>query len=515
MNNYKRLYFTIFLILNFIVFFKIEKIYALDDIEFHNVTLYKYNNDSNSIGISGTEVGKVTDFCSFNANKTSYNLKNINLIYIKPNIDCNTSKILKYLKDNNQIENNKDYYGFLKVEYSLKPTNTKTLYDVDFMLYTLSILGKAFNPLNDMYSPNEVPLNNNISNEIEHNLYMIHVDDKENVVISPTFNYEYSDENSEGSFSSDLFGILFASNKDLEKFNYYKASDINDIYMISDIEQESEEIEEELNLSKMFIPKQTVLFEPKVIDKNEFTEAKNEYGLTYYMYKCDINQDGTCNTLDNLLIEKYLNKTEELNKAQLIIADINDDGTVNDTDKEILSKYLSGWDPKDLEMTWLYSWNFNKNDIKNTDVSLNTGIKIDDSKTIEKIKKNYGDIEGTYLSFQHDGNFPGKSSIMINLGNKYEEDTKLNLYYFNDTKNELELVSKNLIVSSNYVTLEIEHASDYILTSKEIKVENKIEQKEENPQTSANTNYLFLGFVLVGGISIYIYSKKHSKFPQI
>lgn len=37
----------------------------------------------------------------------------------------------------------------------------------------------------------------------------------------------------------------------------------------------------------------------------------------------------------------------------------------------------------------------------------------------------------------------------------------------------------------------------------------------ENPQTGINNNYIILGLILVGGVGIFIYSKKHNKFPQV
>lgn len=37
----------------------------------------------------------------------------------------------------------------------------------------------------------------------------------------------------------------------------------------------------------------------------------------------------------------------------------------------------------------------------------------------------------------------------------------------------------------------------------------------DNPQTGINNNYIILGLILVGGVGIFIYSKKHNKFPQV
>lgn len=41
------------------------------------------------------------------------------------------------------------------------------------------------------------------------------------------------------------------------------------------------------------------------------------------------------------------------------------------------------------------------------------------------------------------------------------------------------------------------------------------EKQEDSPQTGVNTNYLILGLILVGGIGVYVYGRKHNKFPQV
>ena len=37
----------------------------------------------------------------------------------------------------------------------------------------------------------------------------------------------------------------------------------------------------------------------------------------------------------------------------------------------------------------------------------------------------------------------------------------------------------------------------------------------KSEQLGVNTNYLILGLILIGGIGVYVYGRKHNKFPQV
>ncbi|MBQ7140303.1 MAG: hypothetical protein IJO32_02225 [Bacilli bacterium] len=76
----------------------------------------------------------------------------------------------------------------------------------------------------------------------------------------------------------------------------------------------------------------------------------------------------------------------------------------------------------------------------------------------------------------------------------------------------------------NTLTAWIGPSTDSSLSRAVVKDEHKFkvtaascipEKQEENPQSGVNTNYLILGLILVGGIGVYVYGRKHNKFPQV
>lgn len=110
-----------------------------------------------------------------------------------------------------------------------------------------------------------------------------------------------------------------------------------------------------------------------------------------------------------------------------------------------------------------YSWTFASDAIDKA-ANIDLGIKIGSSNKkadIEKITKN-GNV--LYLSFTHHGELPAPATIKAYVGDKYSDGAKVELYYYNEATNKVELISKNLVVKEGYVTFEIEHCSDYFLS---------------------------------------------------
>ncbi len=111
-----------------------------------------------------------------------------------------------------------------------------------------------------------------------------------------------------------------------------------------------------------------------------------------------------------------------------------------------------------------YSWKFNKYKIKNNTIDLDFVIsyKSKNKSIIEKLTSENKDK--FYLSFKHHGDLPSEAEITMYVGEKYKNDEKLYLYYFNPKKKEIEFVENKLKVKDGYVTFHIKHCSDYFLT---------------------------------------------------
>lgn len=111
----------------------------------------------------------------------------------------------------------------------------------------------------------------------------------------------------------------------------------------------------------------------------------------------------------------------------------------------------------------IYYWNLNSKNFKK-DFELNSAISFDTDKksTIDKLT-NYSD--SFYLNFSHSGTLPKDTTITIYVGSKYIDGDKINLYYYNEQDNKIEMVNQELVVENGgYVTIELEHCSNYLLS---------------------------------------------------
>jgi len=59
---------------------------------------------------------------------------------------------------------------------------------------------------------------------------------------------------------------------------------------------------------------------------------------------------------------------------------------------------------------------------------------------------------------------PKDTKVKVYVGDKYQSDTKVNIYYYNEKNNKMDLVEKDVVVTDEYIEFEIEHCSEYIIT---------------------------------------------------
>ena len=119
---------------------------------------------------------------------------------------------------------------------------------------------------------------------------------------------------------------------------------------------------------------------------------------------------------------------------------------------------------KDQDGKFLYSWKFDKEEYEKNEFDFDLEIKFDSNNKskIESLMKN--DVKAKYVSFNYHGELPAEASIKIPVSDMYNDGQKLNLYYYNEEKNEIELVSDTIKVVNGYVNFNIDHCSDYFLT---------------------------------------------------
>lgn len=135
-----------------------------------------------------------------------------------------------------------------------------------------------------------------------------------------------------------------------------------------------------------------------------------------------------------------------------------------------------------------YSWSFDKEEYEKNafDFDMSIGFNSPFKNDIEKlISKN---IKKEYVSFNYHGDLPSTATIKVPVS-KFKDEQMLNLYYYDDTTNKIELVQNNIMVSNGYVTFDIDHCSDYFLTLSVVK------------EASGNNNN---GVIIVGMIIIIV-----------
>ncbi len=119
----------------------------------------------------------------------------------------------------------------------------------------------------------------------------------------------------------------------------------------------------------------------------------------------------------------------------------------------------------------LYSATFKGSNITNKITSLNYGLTFT-SKNKEKIEKLTNGYSILDLNFTHSGELPKDTDFKIYVGNRYNNEKLIYLYKYNEEKNKLELVQSNIKSINEYVTLSLDHCSEYVLSNEKITYTN-------------------------------------------
>lgn len=163
--------------------------------------------------------------------------------------------------------------------------------------------------------------------------------------------------------------------------------------------------------------------------------------------------------LDSLL--EIIESKDNINKMEI---------KVSNTQSVITKDIISVIGNKNIELIvnnyqgerLLYAWHFNSKELKSIE-KFDTLVKLD-ALNKEKIAKITNYSEAIYLNFSHSGKLPNNTLFKVYVGDKYNDGDKLNLYFYDDNLNKLDLKKENIIVQDGYVSFEMDHCSEYILT---------------------------------------------------
>lgn len=115
-----------------------------------------------------------------------------------------------------------------------------------------------------------------------------------------------------------------------------------------------------------------------------------------------------------------------------------------------------------------YSWTFDKDEYKKNEFDFNLEIKFKSDKENE-INDITGNVKKEFISFGYHGDLPSSATVKVPVNKNFKEGDMLKLYYYNDQAKKVELIDSRVRVINGYVTIEIEHCSDYFLTLSIIK----------------------------------------------
>lgn len=170
-------------------------------------------------------------------------------------------------------------------------------------------------------------------------------------------------------------------------------------------------------------------------------------------------------------LDSVLNNAEVKDTDIIINADSKiskeDISKIKDSGKTIRLNYF------DENKKLIYSWTIDGKNIKDTNELITTiSYTTENIKEIYKLS-NYAD--GLYINFSHNGNLPKGTKIKLYVGDKFENESIVNVYHYNTTERTLDFIEDNLKVKESYIEFDIEHCSEYFVTMSNIMNNNKSE----------------------------------------
>lgn len=236
----------------------------------------------------------------------------------------------------------------------------------------------------------------------------------------------------------------------------------------------------------------------------EEIEAAN--GNMQYQYYLDVGN--SVDTPDNQLKEQIAADAEEISIV------VNDENAV--LSKEVLNTLKEGQEReiyvylanKDYDCGMMFNTkNITEDFTKDLDLNIDLGEKQPFKSDILKDVK----TDMLFVDLKYSGKLPKGTKVVIDGSDfEYEEGDKFFVYYYNPKTDNMELISKEVVVDEHGTLMfEIDHASTYVLSKAELPVKSA----PANPNTSDMSIVIaaVLGVVAVCG---FVVVKKQKLFNK-
>lgn len=190
---------------------------------------------------------------------------------------------------------------------------------------------------------------------------------------------------------------------------------------------------------------------------------------------------------------------EKLQNVDIIIK--NDDKiSEEDINKIKKSKKILKLNYYDENEKLIYSWTINGKEIK--DVKEFTPVITFTAENFKEIYKLSNYADGLYVNFKHKESLPAEIKLKLYVGDKFENESVVNIYRYNSNDKKLDFVKNNLKVVDGYIEFEVEYCSDYFVTMSTIR-------NVEKQEISSNIFVIFtiIELIIIMGLIAFIFIK--------
>lgn len=222
-----------------------------------------------------------------------------------------------------------------------------------------------------------------------------------------------------------------------------------------------------------------------------------------------IAENGSANIINLIVTRKDGNYLEDLevllNKNDLKNIDIiiNADSKLTKEQLELIkkSKKIVNLNYYDESKKLIYSWSLNGDKIENTDELVTIITFPTKDENIYKAS-NYAD--GIYLKFAHNKELPIGTKLKLFVGNKFDSESSVNVYYYDNSNNTLVIIKKDLKVINGYIEFEPENTIDSFVT---MSIMKNAEKEIKNTEESSNNIVIIIETIVIIGLLIFIVYK--------